>query len=223
MNDLKQYLINNGASLVAFADMSMVEGIGWRSGISIAMNIKKDVVESISEGPTASYYNEYYRLNDRLDELALLAASYIESMGHRAFTQTREVVSEYGVYRTPVPHKTVATRAGLGWIGKSAMLVTKEFGPAVRISSVLTDMVLEYDDSIDISECGECSRCKMYCPGSAISGRKWEVGVDRDEFFNPLECRREARRLSAERLNKEITLCGKCIVVCPYTQQYLKT
>ena len=34
--------------------------------------------------------------------------------------------------------KTAATRAGLGWIGKTALLVTPEWGPAVRLGTVFT-------------------------------------------------------------------------------------
>jgi len=39
-----------------------------------------------------------------------------------------------------MPQKTIATRAGLGWIGKTALLITPQFGSAIRLNSVLTDM-----------------------------------------------------------------------------------
>ena len=44
--------------------------------------------------------------------------------------------------RPPFPHKTAATRAGLGWIGKTALFVSPEFGPAVRLATVFTDLEL---------------------------------------------------------------------------------
>ena len=49
---------------------------------------------------------------------------------------------EYGIFRTVMPHKTVAVHAGLGWIGKSALFVTEKYGSAVRLTSVLTDAPL---------------------------------------------------------------------------------
>lgn len=221
MKKIKQYMLENGASLVGFANLSSVEGCKWKSGISIAIAIDIEVLKSIENGPTMAYYNEYYRLNDKLDELSLLAEEYIKKLGYEAVAQTRERTEEFGIYRTEIPHKTVATQAGLGWIGKSAMLVTKEYGPAVRIGSILTDYELDYDKPYMDSECGACMNCSLNCPGNAISGENWSIMKDRDEFFSPVNCRKEARRLSAERLNKAITLCGKCIVVCPYTRKLL--
>lgn len=86
----------------------------------------------------------------------------------------------------------------------------------------LTEIDLPYDKPISESLCGNCSVCKTQCPGEAISGKNWNVHIDRDEFFNALDCRRTARQLSLERMDKQITLCGKCIVACPYTQKYLQ-
>jgi epoxyqueuosine reductase QueG len=65
--------------------------------------------------------------------------------------------------------------------------------------------------------------CTNACPGKAISGKLWKADLDRDEFFDPLACRKKARELAAEKIRKEITLCGKCIEVCPYTQSYLRS
>lgn len=64
--------------------------------------------------------------------------------------------------------------------------------------------------------------CKDACPGKAVAGTLWYAGIDRDEFFNPTKCRTKARQIANERIQKEITLCGKCIEICPYTQRYIK-
>lgn len=120
-----------------------------------------------------------------------------------------------------MPHKTVAVRAGLGWIGKCALLVTKQFGSAVRLTSVLTNAPLECDEPVEQSFCGDCSECVKSCPGGAVSGKLWAPGMDREELFSPLLCRKKARELAAQAINKEITLCGKCIECCPHTKKYL--
>lgn len=125
-------------------------------------------------------------------------------------------------HRTQLPHKTVATLAGIGWIGKSALLVTKKYGSAVRLTSILTDMPLDYGVPVTKSMCPrECYICMNACPGKAISGKLWDQTMDRNEFYDPLKCREKALQLSKERMNKEITLCGKCIEVCPYTRKYI--
>jgi epoxyqueuosine reductase QueG len=84
--------------------------------------------------------------------------------------------------------------AGLGWIGKSALLVTKEFGSAVRISSILTDAPLISNSPYDSSLCGGCTACENACPAKAIKGNLWDTSTLRDEIVDPIACRKVARR-----------------------------
>lgn len=223
--ELKELLLSEGASLVGVADISglyaSTENIGHPVGIAIAAAVPRDVILGISGGPTMDYYNAYHSINARLNRLAELCAGFIESKGYSAVAQTTDKVREFGVYTTAMPHKTVAVRGGLGWIGKCALLVTKQFGSAVRLTSVLTNAPLECDEPVERSFCGECSECAKNCPGGAVSGKLWTPGIGREELFSPLLCRKKARELAAGAINKEITLCGKCIECCPYTKKYL--
>lgn len=220
---LMAYLVDNGAAKIGFADISGVENNGMKSGISILVTIPRNVIKSIDRGPNIDYYDQYYALNNKLNHLAQLGARYIEAMGYEAIAQTTDYVKEFGNYRTALPHKTVATLAGLGWIGKSALFLTKEYGSAIRLSSILTNMKLDYGTPISKSMCGNCYQCVNACPGEAITGKLWDAQMDRDEFFDPIKCRQKARELAQEKIKKEITLCGKCIEICPYTQRYINT
>jgi epoxyqueuosine reductase QueG len=130
-------------------------------------------------------------------------------------------MKEYGNFRNIMPHKTVAVKAGLGTIGKSALFITKQYGSAVRLTSVLTDAPLNIKEPEVESICGSCMICANACPGKAISGRNWSPELNRDDFFDVGACRKKARELAAQALDKKITLCGKCIEVCPYTRKYL--
>jgi epoxyqueuosine reductase QueG len=219
--DLHDYLLGKGASLCGFADLSGIVQGELQHGVSVAVRLPVPVLQSIAYGPSRIYFDAYHDINEKLDSLVLAGAEYLQSKGYHAHAKTRANVQEHSGYRTDLPHKTVATRAGLGWIGKSALLVTREFGPAVRISSLLTDAPLTMGEPIDKSKCGNCTACTDHCPGKAISGKLWEVKMDRDEFFDAAACRKAARALSFELLNEEITLCGKCIEVCPYTKGYI--
>ncbi len=221
-NELKKILCDQGASLVGFADLHTVLQGKMTVGVSVAVAIPFNVIQAIENGPTMDYYNEYYRINHLLNQIVLAGEQFLIEKGYQAFAQTTDAVVESDDYRTALPHKTVATRAGLGWIGKCALLVTKEYGSAVRLSSLITNAPLEYATPVNESQCGSCMACSKACPGKAVSGKLWNVNMDRSEFFNPLACRKAARKLAAAHINKEITLCGKCIQVCPFTQKYLR-
>lgn len=218
---LKQLLLDNGASLVGFADLTPMAWDGMNRGVSVAVAVPTEVIRSIQNGPTREYFDAYHSINALLDRLVTLGAEYLRSQGCRAFAQTTDAVVETDDYRTLLPHKTVATRSGLGWIGKCALLVTEPFGSAVRLSSILTDAPLECAVPVTESRCGSCTACTNACPGKAVSGKLWSPQKDRDEFFSPLDCRKAARMLAAEKIHEEITLCGKCIFVCPHTRNYL--
>lgn len=221
--ELLNYLIENGASQVGFADLSKVTSGKMKSGVSILMCIPKDVIRSITDGPSMEYYNQYNELNSKLDRLAEMGADFIRDKGYEAIAQTTYYVKEFDNYKTELPHKTVATLAGLGWIGRSALFVTEKYGSAIRLTSIITSMELDYGEPISKSLCGDCNRCVKACPGEAISGKLWDADTDRDELFDPIKCRKKARELAKKRINKEITLCGKCIEVCPYTRAYIRS
>lgn len=222
-SELRGLLYSNGASLVGFGDISALEYQGYASCVALAVKIPAQVVAGISNGPTREYFEQYHALNSKLNALAELASGYLTQRGCNALAQTTTTVVESAGYRTPVPHKTCATRAGLGWIGKSALLVTEEYGPAVRLSSVLTDA--EFDQlaqPINTSRCGGCTACTNACPGRAVQGGLWDISTPRERLVDVEACRKAARALAWERLHEKITLCGKCIEVCPHTRAYLK-
>jgi epoxyqueuosine reductase QueG len=64
---------------------------------------------------------------------------------------------------TGLPHKTTATLAGLGWIGKCALLVTERYGSAIRLTAVLTEAELPCGEPVSRSRCGACAdKCHFY-------------------------------------------------------------
>jgi epoxyqueuosine reductase QueG len=238
--EIEKLLMESGAAMVGFAKIqdlygdfdeneprtedSVTEPINlaqYPFGISILLHYPKDVIKNISKAPTNDYFNSYQYLNNELDRLAIKCADYIAAQGFQAYPQTVSSTKEYGIFRTLMPHKTVAVNAGLGWIGKSALFITDKYGSAVRLTSVLTDAPINYNKTIIQSKCGNCIKCRDACPGNAISGRNWSQVIDRDDFFDAMACRKKAREISAKSLNKKITLCGKCIEVCPYTKRYV--
>ena len=220
-SELRSLVTEQDAALSGFADLHGIYPGEMQYGISVAVRMTPEIVRSIHEGPNIEYYNEYLRLNEKLNLIVTAAEKFLHANGYKAHAQTTDTVREYGYYRTLLPHKTVATVSGLGWIGKSALLVTEQYGPAVRISSLVTDAELECGTPVTESKCGSCMVCTEACPAGAISGKLWQRELDRNEFYDAYKCRMKAQQLSTERFNVTITMCGKCIEVCPYTQKYI--
>jgi len=135
-SEMKQKLIEKGASIVGFADLSQVpeqDRHGQKYGIIIGVALSRDVIIGIKNGPTVEYYEEYKRVNDLLNELGKYTENLLKGKGFEALAKTQKVVKiDENTRRTELPHKTVATRAGVGWIGKSALLVTEEYGSAIN-------------------------------------------------------------------------------------------
>jgi epoxyqueuosine reductase len=141
--EISEYMLSNGASLVGFADLSELP-VGVRRffpyGLSIALALDPTKVRDIGNGAATEYYAEYRRANARMDELASIAENFLKKKGFSALARTTSVVkTDPATKRSDLPHKTLATRAGLGWIGKCALCITPQYGAAQRFTSVLTD------------------------------------------------------------------------------------
>jgi len=221
-------LVQRGASIVGFGDLSPVPGsdrAGLPIGVCIAVKYPPEVIRGITDLPTAGYYDWYNRLNTLLDSLVVFGADQLRDQGYRAVAMTRESVGKgEAEYNTVLPYKTLATRAGVGWIGRCALLVNDQYGSAIRLSGILTDAPFETAVPVERSRCGRCVACVRLCPAHAINGREWSVGVSRDELVDAPMCRKVARERAGLGFGRaDMTICGKCIEVCPYTRQYLRT
>ena len=225
-HQIKSELSRFGADIVGFGDLSGLPGDIRENlpvGISVAVVYPKGIISGIAILPTQEYREWYDKLNESLDAIVTRGADMLRDMGYRAIAQTREYVGNgESSDNTRLPHKTVATRAGVGWVGKSALLVTEKYGSAIRLSSILTDAPLSAATPVNESRCGDCLVCANACPAGAVSGKIWIAGVIREELFDPIKCRIKARERAKQGFGGEITICGKCIEACPHTQKYIK-
>ncbi|MDR1538453.1 MAG: epoxyqueuosine reductase [Clostridiales bacterium] len=223
---LKAELLAFGADIVGFGDITELPPkarAGLPTGVSVAVNMPAEIARGIAELPTSEYFDFYNRANEALDGIVTRGAEFLKSKGYVAIAQTRDSVGSGGTEnRTALPHKTVATRAGIGWIGKCALLVTKERGSMLRLSSILTDAPLTPAQSVDSSRCGSCNACAVACPGHAVLGELWAKGKPREEFFDAAACRVAARKRAILGFGVNTTICGKCIEACPYTRKAIE-
>ena len=222
---LKEFLLKNGADEVGFANITnFTPKKGLNTGIVFYMTYPKEIIRNMENAPTQEYVDELVNLNTRLDALGMKCEEYMIENGYEAYAQTKKRLgTDFGENNGfELPHKTIATRAGLGWIGKSALFTTTKYGSALRLSSVLTNAPLDIGIPVLKSKCGKCMECKDACLGGAISGREWNHKLKRNDFYDDRKCEKYALEISYENLGKADTVCGKCIFACPHTQKYIK-
>ena len=224
-DEIKTFLKSQGADLAGFADLYEIPPdvrANLPFGVSFAVALNPYIIAGIKDGPNRSYYEEYERVNRLLDKIGKQTARFLEQKGYKALSMAA-TNADYDprTLSSKLPHKTVATRVGLGWIGKCALLVTREFGSAVRLAKVLTDAPLAAGQPENDSLCGDCTACIDACPGRALTGRNWEPGKPRDYIYDAFACRRTSTDFEKTREGVKDNICGICIAACPWTQKYL--
>lgn len=220
--ELKTLLSSRGADLVGIGDMRGVETCTFKTGVSVAIALPKDIILDLQEAPTREYYELYHSLNNRLNQIVLAGEEFLQHRGYQAYAQTTDRISVSQDFISMLPHKTVATRGGLGWIGKNCLLVTPQYGSAVRISSLLTDAPLVYDEPVNQSRCGTCSQCVSRCPAKALHNFLWTTDTPRKKIVDVKSCYQKQIEIMSACTGIETDLCGKCFAVCTYTRKYLQ-
>lgn len=75
----------------------------------------------------------------------------------------------YGM-RGEICWRRAGVRAGLGSYGENGLLITREFGAAIRISGLITSADLKADSPLIDDACDHCMACVDACPAGALSG-----------------------------------------------------
>ncbi|MFH1651492.1 MAG: hypothetical protein ABID87_05280 [Chloroflexota bacterium] len=150
-------------------------------------------------------HNEY--LSGRLNKAAYDVARASRSAGYKALplpsagcpTDTRFLQAVFS-------YKHAAVAAGMGYLGRSSLLITPEYGSRVRLSCCLTEVPLETTASKTFSEmCSGCDICLSNCPSGALTG----AAEDEPYAINKFAC-------GAFRTNAGG--CSECVRLCPAGQ-----
>ncbi|QSZ27832.1 epoxyqueuosine reductase [Aceticella autotrophica] len=207
-----------GASLVAFSNLNGVLPDNLKDlpyGMTIVIKLSDRIIDEIKDKPTYTYFHHYRSVNTLIDQITLRMVLMIEEFGYNALAvPASQSIAELGEYRGLFQHKTAATRAGIGWIGKNDLLITEKYGPRVRLGTVLTDMPFKTGIPIVESKCGDCSLCVKSCPAMALNGYKWEEGIERSKILDARACS-EYMKKNYQHIGRG-SVCGICMRVCPY-------
>ena len=138
---------------------------GARSIVVCGVSYRSPLGDGYAEGwrtKVASYAlaRDYHiTIKEMLAALAARLKEYAPDMTFRAFTDS-----------APLAEKSLAVRAGLGWIGRNSLLVNPDLGSMLHLGElVISEDVDAYSMPMTAVGCGECRRCIAACPNGAIS------------------------------------------------------
>ncbi len=201
------------------------EGLAaYPRAITVGIALLHPIVDQLPEREERSVAVEYRHhaydvVNARLDAIASRMASIIQADGYLAYPIPASERYDDERICAVFSHKLAAHLAGLGWIGKSCLLVTPECGPRIRWGTILTDAPLPPTGSSLDQRCGSCHECVDACPARAFTGRNFVESEPREARFDARACDSYFRSL--ESAGKE-PVCGLCLYVCPYGRKASK-
>lgn len=217
-----------GGDFYGVADLTAVKEEVIRQGgeevseypraISVGVKLMHTIVDRLPDrGRSAvavAYHTHAYEVvNLRLDAIASRVASALQDAGFRAYPVPVAERIEDDRICAVFSHKLAAHLAGLGWIGKSCLLVTPQAGPRVRFTTVLTDAPLPATGEPQEQRCGDCRECVDACPIYAFTGRNFVPGELREMRYDARACERYFLEMKAQ---GKVPVCGMCLYSCPY-------
>lgn len=228
-----------GINAVGVADMAPAKDLVRQMGgdflaefpraISLLMRTSNTVVDRVVRrqdpkehlASTLSYRAHSAHVAAVLDRAANGLVGLLEAAGWQAypvFPGRVDDASQTGL----ISQKIAAHLSGLGWIGKSCLLVSPDFGPRVRLATVLTDAPLPTGRPAE-DLCGACRECVDICPAGVIKGRPFDHREPREARFDARSCaaycHAELYRLGVKDKHAPGHVCGLCLYVCPFGRE----
>jgi epoxyqueuosine reductase len=196
---------------------------GFTSAIVVALNYyTPDDDAAAADDPSRGVIARYARGRDyhkviRKKLLRLLA--WLESELGRELPLGRAYVDT-----GPVLERELAQRAGLGWFGRSSMLIHPRRGSYFFLGSLLLDVELEPDAPFAADHCGTCNACVEACPTGALLGRNADgapvIDATRCISYLTIENRGPIPRELRSAITNRVFGCDICQEVCPFSHRF---
>lgn len=217
-----------GADFFGIADLALAhEAIAEQGGpliaeypraISFGIAMIHSIVDQLpnrDERAVAVNYRHhcYDVINQRLDHIASRLSSALQREGYNVLPIPASKRFDDERLCSVFSHKLAAHLAGLGWIGKSCLLVTPEIGPRARWATVLIDAPLEPTGTPMEERCGSCQQCVNICPTHAFTGQPFREHEPREVRYDARKCEQYFDELKAQ---NGLPVCGLCVYACPH-------
>jgi len=166
--------------------------------------------EAVSQAPGEPAGVEMARVYALVGRAVIALADAIRGLGYRA--RAHHPMSDDGKFNGGgLLYIPAAVDAGLGWMGKCTSMVTRQFGPRVRLGAVATDLPLVPDIPMSEGLCGDCDDCIRACPAKALWADSLQVmqryAVDQHKFDR---CRPFYAKTHG---------CAVCLASCPWSRR----
>lgn len=205
--NLKAFVRSRGVDLVGIADLHQWNGmpIGMPSASAwLLQNFRYAIIlgaqlNKLGKKASGSQVSLF------MEKAALEVLAYLEEKGYPGLIIHTEDEFDPSQRMGLLSLKVLAKAAGLGWQGRSLLIINPKYGPVHRWIAVLTNFDLQTDEPIP-NMCGECSLCVDKCPRDALT-------------FVPFDDHPESRE---DVLDIQACLgdkgCKVCLVVCPWVK-----
>lgn len=188
---------------------------GTQRVISVRMNYVPpglgDAWDTLADGRAAyvSRYalgRDYHKLmRGRLQKLATRIGEEVGEFGYRAFVDS-----------APVLEKALARNAGLGWIGKHTLLLSRDASSWFFLGELFTDLPLPVDAAAS-AHCGTCRKCIDVCPTQAITA-PYQLDARRCISYLTIEQKGSIPEDLRAPMGNRIFGCDDCQLVCPWNK-----
>lgn len=226
--ELNNLARENGIIYFGIADLSYAHNFvldqggpviaGFPFSISLGIALPKAIVDQLPDRSQKSVainyrHHAYDVINQRLDHIASLLSLFLQQKGHMVLPIPSSKRVDDNRICAEFSHKLSAHLSGLGWIGKSCLLVTPKDGPRVRWATILTKASLGATGRPMNERCGECTDCVDICPVKAFTGQPFREHESREVRYDARKCDNYFKGMKSK---GRIRVCGMCLYICPY-------
>lgn len=177
---VKEFALANGADLVgvvAVADLpehqDSIQAI-LTGAVSLVVMASRHNPMALGSSNTQAMQLETAYTYQQVSQAAKKVERFLGGQGQAsvavpAFLPVDMNAPKFGL-KGEICWRRAAVRAGLGSYGQNGLLVTRDFGAAVRLGGLLTKAPLEPDAPLAESACDQCGACLAACPAGALKG-----------------------------------------------------
>jgi len=172
--------------------------------ISVVMHYQADKTDNGID-PYATQKDYHNVVHKKLLQLAKYISTLNKDFKYRAVVDS-----------APLLEKAIAQKAGLGWIGKNGLLITKNFGSFVFLGELLTNLDLPKDKPCS-SGCADCQQCLNVCPTKAIV-KPGLIDAKKCISYLTIEHKGIAPKTLRHKMGVHVFGCNLCQQTCPFNQ-----